>query len=92
MAFMNLTHANPIRVYSDTGYSYVVEKASTSRGWTSPVVEEKIHFGFCSMLRHFASCILENKEPLSTGDFGRDVLRIVFAGYESKRKKTAITL
>jgi predicted dehydrogenase len=92
MAFMNLTHANPIRVYSDTGYSYVVEKASMSRGWTSPVVEEKISFGFCNMLRHFAGCILENKEPFSTGEFGREVLRVVFAGYESNRKKTAVTL
>lgn len=92
IAFIDLTHANPIRVYSDVGYSYVVEKASTSRGWTSPVVDEKTHYGFCNMLHHFVRCILKDEEPLSTGEFGREVLRVIFAGYESNKKKTAVML
>jgi len=92
MAFMDLTHANPIRVYSDAGYSYVVEKASTSRGWTSPVIDERQHYGFSNMLRHFFTSIAQDKEPSSTGEFGRDVLRVVFAGYESSEKKTAISI
>ncbi len=92
MAFINLTHENPIRVYSDVGYSYVVEKASTSRGWTSPVTDEKVHYGFSNMLREFVRCIVEDEEPMSTGEFGREVLEAVFAGYESSRKKTAVTL
>ena len=92
MAFMDLTHVNPIRVYSDVGYSYVVEKASTTRGWTSPVIDEKVHYGFSNMLRHFVRCILEDEEPMSTGKFGKEVLEVVFAGYESNRTKTAVTL
>jgi len=90
MAFINLTHVNPIRLYSDVGYSYVVEKASTSRGWTSPVIDENYQYGFCNMLRHFVTCILEDKKPLSTGEFGREVLRVISAGYESSRKKIAV--
>ncbi|MCD6537678.1 Gfo/Idh/MocA family oxidoreductase [Candidatus Bathyarchaeota archaeon] len=90
MAFINLTHENPIRIYSDVGYSYVVEKASMSKGWTSPVIDENYQYGFCNMLSHFVTCILEDKEPLSTGEFGRDVLRVIFAGYESNRKKIAV--
>jgi len=92
MAFMDLTHANPIRVYSDAGYSYVVEKASMSRGWTSPVMNERKHYGFSNMLRHFVTSIVQDEEPSSTGEFGRDVLRVVFAGYESSERKTAISL
>jgi len=92
MAFINLTHENPIRIYSDVGYSYVVEKASTSLGWTSPVIDENYQYGFCNMVRHFVTCILENKEPMSSGEFGREVLRVVSAGYESNRKKTAVAL
>jgi len=92
MAFINLTHVNPIRIYSDVGYSYVVEKASTSRGWTSPVIDENYQYGFCNMLRHFVTCISEGKEPMSTGEFGREVLRVVSAGYESNRKKIAVAL
>jgi len=92
MAYMDLTHVNPIRVYSDVGYSYVVEKASTSKGWTSPVVDERTHYGFTNMLRHFAQCIIEEEEPISTGVFGKDVLRVVFAGYESHEKRASVTL
>ena len=92
MAFINLTHANPIRIYSDVGYSYVVEKASTSLGWTSPTIDENYQYGFCNMVRHFVTCIVEDKEPMSTGEFGREVLRVVSAGYESSRKKTAVAL
>ena len=92
MAFINLTHMNPIRIYSDAGYSYVVEKASMSRGWTSPVIDENYQYGFCNMLRHFVTCILEDKEPLSTGEFGREVLKVVSAGYESSRRKIAVAL
>jgi len=92
MAFIDLTNANPIRVYSDVGYSYVVEKATISRGWTSPVVDEKVQYGFCNMLSDFVKCIQEDKEPLSTGRFGRDVLKVVFAGYESSKKMSAVLL
>jgi len=92
MAFINLTHVNPISIYSNVGYSYVVEKASTSRGWTSPVIDENYQYGFHNMLRHFVTCILEDKEPMSTGEFGREVLRVVSAGYESSRKKMAVAL
>ena len=92
MAFINLTHSNPIRIYSDVGYSYVVEKATMSRGWTSPVIEENIQYGFYNMTRHFVDCILGDKEPISTGEFGREVLRVVFAGYESNEKGKAVKL
>jgi len=92
MAFMNLTHSNPIRIYSDVGYSYVVEKASMSRGWTSPVTHERVQYGFVSMLQHFVKCITEQREPVSNGAFGRDVLRVVFAGYKSYENGRSITL
>jgi len=92
MAFINLTHSNPICIYSDVGYSYVVEKASMSRGWTSPVIDENYQYGFYNMLRHFIDCLVEDKEPMSTGEFGREVLRVVSAGYESNRKKIAVAL
>ncbi|MCW4021071.1 MAG: Gfo/Idh/MocA family oxidoreductase [Candidatus Bathyarchaeota archaeon] len=92
MAFMNLTHVNPISVYSDAGYGYVVEKASISKGWTSPVIDENIHYGFSNMVHHFADCILKDEEPRATGEFGREVLKTVFAGYESDKKKAAVQL
>ena len=92
MMFIDNTHANPLKVYSDAGYSYVVEKASTSRGWTSPMVDERVQFGFLDMLNHFVQVVLGRKELESTGEFGRDVLRVIFAGYESTRLSKAVEL
>ena len=92
MAFINMTHVNPIRLYSEAGYSYVVEKASMSRGWTSPIIDETVQYGFTSMLRHFTRCISEGREPMSDGAFGREVLRVIFAGYESYDRKAAVDL
>ncbi len=89
---MNLTHANPIHIYSDIGYSYVAEKSTMSCGWTSPIIDEKAQFGFCNMLSHFVKCVIEDEDPIPTGEFGKEILKIVFAGYESYEKKTAITL
>lgn len=92
MAFINMTHVNPIQLYSDAGYSYVVEKASMSRGWTSPVIDETVQYGFKRMLRHFTRCVSEGLEAMSDGAFGREVLRVIFAGYESYKRKAAVNL
>ncbi len=92
MAFIDLTHASPIKMYSEVGYSYVVEKASRSIGWTSPAIDEKVGYGFANMLHHFIECIIEDREPMSTGEFGLEVLRVVFAGYKSNEKGMYVTL
>jgi len=89
MAFINMTHINPIQLYSESGYSYVVEKASVSRGWTSPIIDEKTQYGYMNMLRHFTDCISNELKPDSDGAFGREVLKVVFAGYTSYESKRA---
>ena len=91
-ALMNITHSNMVQVYSEGGYSYVVEKASTSRGWTKPVVNEIIQYGFTNMLEHFVECVINDNKPITTGEFGKEVLEIIFAAYESYNKKTSIQL
>ncbi|MFQ6095539.1 MAG: hypothetical protein ACE5NN_05300, partial [Candidatus Bathyarchaeia archaeon] len=58
----------------------------------SLIGHEQVQYGFVNMLKHFVECVIEGKEPLSTGDFGREVLRVVFAGYESHRKGKTISL
>jgi len=34
-------------------------------------------------MQHFADCIINDEEPLETGDDGRKVMEIIFAAYES---------
>ena len=59
LALMNITHSNLVQVYSEKGYSYVVEKASTSKGWTNPVLNEHLQYGFANMLEHFVERMFE---------------------------------
>ncbi len=92
MLFIDLTHANTLRVYSEVGYPYVIEKASMSKGWTLPALDERWQYGFIDMINHFIHCVIEDEKPRSTGIFGRDVLKIVFAGYESAERSLPIMI
>lgn len=82
-AYADLMTGNAIRTYSDSGYGYVVEKASTSRGWTYTTWEEIWNYGFPQEMAHFVDCVRNDKEPLESGADGRAVLEIIQAAYAS---------
>lgn len=81
------TFNNLISVYSEKGYGYAVEKASTTAGWTFPVPAEAWNFGYPQEIKHFIDCIIENKEPLTDGKYGQKILTIVEAMYKSAKTK-----
>ena len=81
------TFSNLISVYSEKGYGYAVEKASTTAGWTFPVPAEAWNFGYPQEIKHFIDCIIENKEPLTDGKYGQKILTIVEAMYKSAKTK-----
>ena len=83
VAFADLLHGNAIEAYSQEGYDYAVEKAGTTRGWSFPIYEEAWNYGFHAEMSHFVDCVLNDKEPLVTGEDGRAVLEAVFAAYAS---------
>lgn len=69
--------------YSEYGYGYAVEKAPTTKGWSYPVYEELWNYGFPQEMRHFARCVRGKEEPQATGEDGRLVLEVLYAGYRS---------
>ncbi len=81
------TFSNLISVYSETGYGYAVEKASTTAGWTFPVPAEAWNFGYPQEIKHFIECIIEDKDPLTDGKYGLKILKIVEAMYSSAESK-----
>jgi len=81
------TFSNLISVYSEKGYGYAVEKASTTAGWTFPVPAEAWNFGYPQEIKHFIDCIIEDKEPLTDGKYGQKILTIVEAMYKSAKTK-----
>ncbi|HHY46284.1 MAG TPA: Gfo/Idh/MocA family oxidoreductase [Firmicutes bacterium] len=56
---INVTLGSPITVYSTVGYSYVVEKADMSVGWTHPAIDEESSLGYESEIATFVKCVAE---------------------------------
>ena len=81
------TFSNLISVYSEKGYEYAVEKASTTKGWTFPVPEESWSFGYPQEIKNFIDCTIRNQIPLTDGKYGLKILKIVEAMYKSAETK-----
>jgi myo-inositol 2-dehydrogenase/D-chiro-inositol 1-dehydrogenase len=81
------TFSNLINVYSEKGHRYAVEKAATTQGWTFPVPAETWNFGYPQEVAHFINCIKFDKNPLTSGEFGQNILRVVETMYKSARSK-----
>jgi myo-inositol 2-dehydrogenase / D-chiro-inositol 1-dehydrogenase len=92
VAYADLLQGNSILAYSDTGYSYAVEKAGTTRGWSFCTFEELWNYGFPQEFAHFVDCVADNAVPLETGEDGRAVLEMVLAAYRSAGEGRKITL
>jgi len=43
-------------------------------------------------MQHFADCVLNDQQPLGTGEDGKAVLEIIFAAYESARTGCKVPL
>ncbi len=77
------TFSNLVSVYSESGYGYAVEKASSTKGWTFPVAAEAWNFGYPQEVKHFIDCIKNGKPPLTGGKYGLKILDIVETMYKS---------
>jgi myo-inositol 2-dehydrogenase/D-chiro-inositol 1-dehydrogenase len=92
VAYADLLQGNSILTYSDTGYSYAVEKAGLTKGWSFTSFEELWNYGFPQEFAHFVDCVANDKPPLETGEDGRAVLEIICAAYASAGSGKKITL
>jgi predicted dehydrogenase len=92
VAYADLLQGNSILAYSDRGYSYAVEKAGTTRGWSFCTFEELWNYGFPQEFQHFVECVADDKEPIETGEDGRAVLEIILAAYQSAGEGRRVAL
>jgi len=92
VTYANLHMGNALPTYSEHGYGYAVEKAPSTKGWTYPVFEELWNYGFPQEMRHFARCVRGKEEPIATGEDGRVVQEVLYAGYESARTGRKVEL
>jgi predicted dehydrogenase len=90
--YADMLMGNALPTYSDVGFGYAVEKASTTRGWTYPVFEEHWNYGFPQEMRHFARCVRGKETPISDGETGRVVQQVLYAAYASAGLGRKITM
>jgi predicted dehydrogenase len=48
--------------------------------------------GYESEIKHFVECLREGKEPMSTGQHGLDIMKILDSIYESMETGQGVTL
>jgi predicted dehydrogenase len=92
VAYADLLRGSSILTYSERGYSYAVEKAGLTRGWSFTMFEEIWNYGFPQEFEHFVNCVAEDREPRETGEDGRAVLQVLMAAYESARTGRRVSL
>ncbi len=80
---VDLIRGNAMVTHSKTGYGYAVEKADTTVGWTFTGFEEEWNYGFPQEMQHFVNVVLGREEPIETGEDGLEVLKIIYAAYQS---------
>ena len=91
---IDMTFGSPMRVYSQPGFEYAIEKAETSKGWTRPAVDEEANLGYVSEIAHFIDCVRFDREPGfgMRAEDGAAVLQATLAVYESAAKGKTIKL
>jgi len=92
VTYANLHMGNALPTYSEDGYGYAVEKAPSTKGWSYPVFEELWNYGFPQEMAHFARCVRGKEAPQATGEDGRVVQEVLYAGYESARTGQKVNL
>src|SRR4249919_131779 len=83
VVYADLFMGNSALTYSEKGYGYAMEKAGSTQGWTFTNFEEAFNQGYPQELKHFITCVREDKEPVVTGEDGLAVLELIYAAYES---------
>ncbi len=87
----DLLRGSSLLTYSQEGYGYAVEKAGSTKGYTFTMFEEAWNYGFPQELQHFVNCIQGKEKPSETGEDGRQVLKILYAAYQSAGEGRKIT-
>lgn len=92
----NLSHTRLVEAFAPEasvfGDEYLIEKLETSAGWSPPAPDEDWAQGHRHMLQDFVASVAEGHAPLSTGELGRDVIRLVYAAYLSAAEGRRVEL
>lgn len=72
--------------------AYIMEKVDHKGGWTFPSVDEHWMLGYPQEIRDFVGAIAYDRQPLSTGELGREVVQVMYAAYQSAEEGRRVDL
>ncbi|NLG84577.1 MAG: gfo/Idh/MocA family oxidoreductase, partial [Firmicutes bacterium] len=83
----NITPNNTCETYAPSpevfGDEYIAEKLETKAGWNFASPDEDWMRGYPQEIQDFLEAIYYNRNPLSDGELGKEVVRVVYASYVS---------
>lgn len=92
----DMTHSGLLKAFApDTrvfGDEYIMEKVSTKAGWSYPSFDEEYLLGYPQEMRDFVESVATDREPRSTGRLGLEVVRVIYAAYQSAEEGRRVTL
>lgn len=81
----NLSPHDLLQAYSPHpeifGDEYIMEKASTTAGWSTPLPDEDWTSGHLAMCQDFIAAVAEGRPAKSDGNLGLEVIRVIYAAY-----------
>jgi predicted dehydrogenase len=92
----DMTHSNLMQAYAPAphifGDEYIAEKLECRAGWMFPSIDEEWLLGYPQELTDFIEAIAHDREPIATPELGRDVVRVMYAAYQSAEEGRRIDL
>jgi predicted dehydrogenase len=92
----DFSRSNIIEAYAPDPSSfegeYLMEKLETNAGWSNPSIDEDWLLGYHHELRDFVEAVQDDREPLATGQLGRDVVEVIYAAYLSAEEGKSVQL
>ena len=92
----NMSPNNLLRAYAPDssifGDEYLIEKASTSAGWSTPMPDEDWTSGQLGMCQDFVDAVAHNRPARADGRLGLEVTRVVYAAYLAAASGQRVTL
>jgi len=92
----DMTHNTLIRAYAPDpsvfADEYLAEKLETKGGWTYPSVDEDWLLGYPQEIEDFVTTLAEDRPPLCSGRLGLEVVRVIYAAYQSAEEGKRVEL
>lgn len=93
---LNMSPNNLLQAYAPDdrvfGEEYIMEKVSTSAGWTTPIPGEDWTSGHLAMCQDFIEAAAENRPARADGRLGVDVIKVIYSAYIAAAEGRRVTI